>query len=169
MDAYGGILGLVLTFGLAFAGVLLYFAATRMVDRRTGRAVDGRARQRATGRPGSSCSVPRLVLVGWLGNVTIGFWFLRAGVEVITLILLAALVMRAAADPDEPLRLPLPPAFVALALSILGAIIAVQHMSAFIEPESPGSTTGSASCCTSPASSSRSSARGSGRPRARAR
>ena len=61
-----------------------------------------------------------LVLVGWLGNVTIGVWFLRPGVEVITLVLLAALVMRAAADPDEPLRLPLPPAFVALALSILG-------------------------------------------------
>ena len=76
--------------------------------------------------------MPALVLIGWLGNVTIGVWFLRAGVEVITLILLAALVMRAAADPDEPLRLPLPPAFVALALSILGAIIAVQHMSVFI-------------------------------------
>ena len=73
-----------------------------------------------------------LVLVGWLGNVTIGVWFLRAGVEVITLILLAALVMRAAADPEEPLRLPLPPAFIALALSILGAIIAVQHMSVFV-------------------------------------
>jgi hypothetical protein len=40
--------------------------------------------------------------------------------------------MRAAADPDEPLRLPLPPAFIALALSILGAIIAVQHMSVFV-------------------------------------
>ena len=72
------------------------------------------------------------MLIGWLGNVTIGVWFLRAGVEVITLILLAALVMRAAADPEEPLRLPLPPAFIALALSILGAIIAVQHMSAFV-------------------------------------
>ena len=59
MDAHGGVLGLVLRFGLAFAGVLLYFAATRMVDRRAGRR-PGRPRWPAgTGPPGSSCSVPR--------------------------------------------------------------------------------------------------------------
>jgi len=131
MDAHGGILGLVLRFGLAFAGVLLYFAATEWW---TGgpatpwtAAVAGGDRATRLVLLGAA-----LVLVGWLGNVTIGVWFLQAGVEVITLILLAALVMRAATDPDEPLRLPLPPAFIALALSILGAIIAVQHMSVFV-------------------------------------
>jgi hypothetical protein len=136
MDAYGGIFGLVLTFGLAFAGVVLYFAATEWWT--------GGPATPWTAALASGDRVTRLVLfggglvlIGWLGNVTIGVWFLRAGVEVITLILLAALVMRAADDPEEPLRLPLPPAFLALALSILGAIIAVQHMSVFI-----GQTTG---------------------------
>jgi len=126
VDSFGGVLGITLTFGLAVAGVLLYFAATLWwADGPAAPWTEAlAARDRAT----------RLVLVGtavfllgWLGNVTIGIWFLRAGVEVITFILLAALVMRAAADPGEPLRLPLPPAFVALGLSIVAAIIAVQH------------------------------------------
>ena len=108
-------------------------------------------------------------LLGWLGNVTIGIWFLRAGVEVITFILLAALVMRAAADPDEPLRLPLPPAFVALGLSIVAAIIAVQHTGEILKTRRRDRRTGSPTCCTSRAWSSWSSARASGRPRARAR
>ncbi len=131
MDAYGGVLGLILTFGLAFAGGVLYYAATEWWT--------GGPAAPWTAALASGDRVTRLVflgaalvLIGWLGNVTIGIWFLRAGVEVITLILLAALVMRAAADPDEPLRLPIPPAFVALGLSILGAIIAVTHMSAFL-------------------------------------
>jgi hypothetical protein len=131
MDAHGGVLGLVLRFGLAFAGVLLYFAATEWW---TGGPAEPWTSALASGDRATRLVLlgAALVLVGWLGNVTIGVWFLRAGVEVITLILLAALVMRAAADPEEPLRLPLPPAFIALALLILGAIIAVQHMSVFV-------------------------------------
>jgi hypothetical protein len=74
-----------------------------------------------------------LVLVGWLGNVVFGFWFLEAGSEVITFVLFSALVMRGAADPDQPLRLPLPAAFVALASAIIAAIIAVQHMGRILE------------------------------------
>ena len=53
--------------------------------------------------------------------------------------------MRAAADPDEPLRLPLPPAFVALALSIVAAIIAIQHTGGLPRDEIVGSRTGSRS------------------------
>ena len=132
MDPYGGIFGLVLTLGLGIAGVVLYYAATEWwfggpISPWTSAIASG-------GRPTKLVLIGTgLVLIGWLGNVTIGFWFLRAGAEVITLILLAALVMRAEADPDEPLRLPLPAAFVALGLSIVGAIIAIQHTIKFFE------------------------------------
>ena len=60
--------------GLGIAGVVLYYAATQWW---TGgpAALDGRAWPRTIGRPGSSSSAPGLVLIGWLGNVTIGIWF----------------------------------------------------------------------------------------------
>jgi len=131
LDAYGGIFGFILTIALGIAGVLLYFAATQWWT--GGPAAPWKVAWGSGDRPTRLVLIgAALVLIGWLGNVTIGIWFVRAGTEVITLILFAALVMRAAADPDQPLRLPLPPDFVALALSILGAIIAVQHISALI-------------------------------------
>ena len=131
LEAYGGIFGFVLTLALGIAGVILYFAATQWWT--GGPAAPWTAAWASGDRATKLVLVgAALVLIGWLGNITIGIWFLRAGTEVITLILLAALVMRAAADPDQPLRLPLPPDFVALALSILGAVIAVQHTSVFI-------------------------------------
>jgi hypothetical protein len=132
VDSFGGVLGLTLTFGLAIAGVLLYFAATQWW---TGGPVAPWTSALASGDRATKLVLigTAVFLLGWLGNVTIGIWFLRAGVEVITFILLAALVMRAAADPEEPLRLPLPPAFVALALSIVAAIIALQHTGEFFK------------------------------------
>jgi hypothetical protein len=131
LDAYGGVFGLVLTLGLGIAGVVLYYAATQWW---TGGPAAPWTTALASGDRATKLVLigAALVLIGWLGNVTIGIWFMRAGTEVITLILLAALVMRAAADPDQPLRLPVPAAFGALALSILGAIIALQHTSVFI-------------------------------------
>jgi hypothetical protein len=132
MDPYGGIFGLVLTLGLGIAGVVLYYAATEWWS--GGPAAPWTTAIASGGRPTKLVLIGAgLVLLGWLGNVTIGFWFLRAGSEVITLILLAALVMRAEADPDEPLRLPVPAAFVALGLSIIGAIIAIQHTIKFFD------------------------------------
>jgi hypothetical protein len=132
LDAYGGVFGLVLTLGLGIAGVVLYYAATLWWS--GGPAAPWTTAFAAGGRPTRLVLIgAALVLIGWLGNVTIGFWFLRAGSEVITLILLAALVMRAEADPEEPSRLPIPAAFVALGLGILGAIIAIQHTIRFID------------------------------------
>ena len=63
-----------------------------------------------------------LVIVGWLGNVTIGAWYLDAGVLTITLVLLALLLARAEADPDQPMHLPIPVAFVAIVLAGLAAL-----------------------------------------------
>jgi hypothetical protein len=132
LDTYGGILGLVLTLGLGIAGVVLHYAATQWWS--GGPAAPWTTAVASGGRPTRLVLIgAALVLIGWLGNVTIGFWFLRAGAEVITLILLAALVMRAESDPDEPLRLPIPASFVALGLSIIGAIIAIQHTARFID------------------------------------
>ncbi len=132
LDTYGGILGLVLTLGLGIAGVVLYYAATEWWS--GGPAAPWTTAIASGGRPTKLVLIGAgLVLIGWLGNVTIGFWFLRAGAEVITLILLAALVMRAEADPGEPLRLPIPAAFVALGLAIIGAIITIQHTAKFID------------------------------------
>jgi hypothetical protein len=131
LSAYGDVLGLTLTLGLGIAGVALYFAATQWW---TGGPVTPWTTALASGDRATRLVFigAGLVLIGWLGNVTFGIWFLRAGTEVITFVLLAALVMRAAADPEEPLRLPIPPGFVALALSIVAAIIALQHMGVFI-------------------------------------
>ena len=133
LDTYGGILGLVLTLGLGIAGVVLYYAATLWWS--GGPAAPWTTAIASGGRSTKLVLIGAgLVLVGWLGNVTFGFWFLEAGSEVVTAILLAALVMRAEADPDEPLRLPIPAAFVALGLAIFGAIIAVQHTAKIHRP-----------------------------------
>jgi hypothetical protein len=135
LDTYGGILGLVLTLGLGIAGVVLYYAATEWWS--GGPLAPWTTAIASGGRPTRLVLIgAALVLIGWLGNVTIGFWFLSAGAEVITLILLAALVMRAEADQDQPLRLPIPAAFVALGLSIIGAIIAIQHTGKLLERSS---------------------------------
>ena len=130
ISAHGDVLGLTLIFGLAIAGVALYFAATQWwpgglaTPWTTALASGDRATRLVFIGAG-------LVLIGWLANVTIGIWFLRPGIEVITFVLLAALLMRAAADPDEPLRLPVPASFVALGLSLVAAIITLQHIGVF--------------------------------------
>ena len=130
ISAYGDVFGLTLTFGLGLAGVALYLAATQWWP-------GGPATPWATALDSGDRATrlvfigAALVVIGWLGNVTIGIWFLRPGVEVITFVLLAALVMRAAADPEEPLRLPVPAGFVALGLSLVAAIIALQHTGVF--------------------------------------
>ena len=149
------------------AGVILYFAATQWW---TGGPAAPWTAALASGDRATRLVLmgAGLVLIGWLGNVTIGFWFLRAGVEVITLILLSALVMRAEADPDEPLRSRSPPRssrsdFRSSPRS--SRCSTHRHSSTTV----PASSIGSSSCSISPGSSSRSSARASGRRRGRAR
>ncbi len=136
LETYGGVLGAVMTIGTGIAGVVLYFAATRWWS--GGPVAPWTTALASGGRPTRLVFIgAALVMLGWLGNVTWGFWFLAAGSAVITLCLLAALMMRAAADPEEPLRLPLPAAFAALAFGIIGAIIAIQHTSALLDQGAP--------------------------------
>ena len=87
LDTYGGIIGLVLTLGLGIAGVVLYYAATLWWS-------GGPAAPWTTASPRRRSTKlvligAGLVLIGWLGNVTIGLLVPRGGTEVITLILLA--------------------------------------------------------------------------------
>ena len=82
---------------LAIAGVLLYVAATQWWTGETrGSWTEALATPRRPSDHARPSPAPRSSCSGWLANVTI--WFLRAGSRVITFILLAALVMRAAAD-----------------------------------------------------------------------
>ena len=126
LDDYGGILGALAALALAVAGIALYVLAagawsggplapwTRALgagDRMTRLVVGGAA----------------LVVLGWLGNVTIGVWYLDPGVIAITLVLLAALLVRAAADPDQTLVLPFPVAYVVVALTGIALLLALQH------------------------------------------
>ena len=126
LDGYGGLVGAVAALALAVAGVALYVLAangwsggplapwTRALaagDRTTKLVLGGAA----------------LVVLGWLGNVTIGVWLLDPGVIAITLVLLAALVVRSAADPDQALVMPFPIAYVAVALTGIALLLALQH------------------------------------------
>jgi hypothetical protein len=73
-----------------------------------------------------------LATVGWLGNVTYGVWLFEAGSEVLTLILLAAVVAVAAADTDAPLK-GRAAVIAAIVLVAFAALIALQHTLVFIE------------------------------------
>jgi hypothetical protein len=126
LDNYGGILGAVAALALAVAGVVLYLLAARAWS---GSPLAPWTRALAVGDRPTKLVMGGAVLavVGWLGNVTVGVWYLDPGVIPITLLLLAALAVRAASDPDEALVLPFPVAYVAIALAAMAVLIALQH------------------------------------------
>ena len=65
------------------------------------------------------------MILGWLGNVTIGAWFLDTGALTITVVLVALLLARAEADPEQPMQLPVPAAFVIVVLVAIAALEAL--------------------------------------------
>ena len=131
LDGYGGAIGLIMALLTAVAGGALYVAAARHWNDRPLAPWAALARGELPGR--LLLIGAGLVIVGWLGNVTIGAWFLDAGVLTISLVLLAALVSRAEADPDQPMRLPIPAAFVAIVLAGLAALGAIGQTMALAE------------------------------------
>jgi hypothetical protein len=123
LEEYGGAIGLIVTLLTAFAGGVLYAAAARDWGDRP--LAPWMALLRA-GLPGRLIlSGAGLVVLGWLGNVTIGAWFLDAGVLTITFALLVLLLARAEADPDQPMHLPIPVAFIAIVIAGLAALGAI--------------------------------------------
>ena len=126
LDEYGGILGALAALALAVSGVALFVLAAGAWS---GGPLAPWTRAISAGDRSAKVVVggAALVVLGWLGNVTIGVWHLDPGVIAITLVLLAALVVRAAADPDQPLVLPFPVAYVAVVLTGIALLLALQH------------------------------------------
>ena len=126
LDEYGGILGALAALALAVSGVALFVLAAGAWS---GSPLAPWTRAISAGDRSAKVVVggAALVVLGWLGNVTIGVWYLDPGVIAITLVLLAALVVRAAADPDQPLVLPFPVAYVAVVLTGIALLLALQH------------------------------------------
>ena len=60
-----------------------------------------------------------LVILGWLGNVTIGARSSTPGPWTTTVVLVALLLARAEADPEQPMQLPVPAAFVIVVLLLV--------------------------------------------------
>jgi hypothetical protein len=130
---YGGAIGLVVALATAVAGGALYAAAAHHWNDRPLAPWLGMLRAGLPGR--LILGGAALVIVGWLGNVTIGAWYLDAGVLTITLVLLVLLLARAEADPDQPMHLPIPIAFVAIVLAGLAALGAVGQTMALADAD----------------------------------
>ena len=126
LGKYGGVLGAITTLLLAAAAIVLYVAASRAWSADPTKpwtaAMAGRDRPLLLVLAGTG-----LVVLGWLANVSIGFWYMEAGTEVVTLALIAALLMRAEADPETPLRVGFPVAFISLGLGVVCLLMALQH------------------------------------------
>jgi len=126
LDVYGGGLGAIVTVLLGVAGAALYVGATRLWTGGLGAPWKAGL---ASGDQATSLILvgAGLVVLGWLADVVFGVWYLKAGSAVVTVVVLAALLARSAADPDEPMHSPVPVGYIELPLTLLGAIIALQH------------------------------------------
>lgn len=126
---YGEAVGVVLTVLAAVAGVALYVAVTRrwfasptapwMDASRAGQA----ARLIVLGAV--------VATLGWLGNVTYGVWRFEPSAQVLTLILLAAVVAQAASAGSERLDGRVG-AVATVVLVALAALLALSHTGPFI-------------------------------------
>jgi hypothetical protein len=126
LDERGDFVGAILTVALAatslalFAGVVRRWTSPREVlasgDRGTRLAYAGVG----------------LVMLGWLGNVTLGVWNFSAGVGVLTWVLLAGVVLRWASDPASK-RLPLAGAWIAVVLAVIATLLGLNHLMGFVD------------------------------------
>jgi hypothetical protein len=131
LSGYGSTAGLVATLALAVAGIVLLVGALN----RWATPLEPLTVAWRNGDLGTRLTLAGagIVLVGWLGNVTFGGWYLEGGSELITWILLGTAVMRAIADPQRGLTLPFPAPVVALVLTGIAAVIAIQRTTLFLE------------------------------------
>lgn len=126
LDDRGGIVGVVLTIALAVVALALFAGAVRRwTSPREILANGDRGTRLAYAGVG-------LVILGWLGNVTLGIWNFSAGVGVLTLILLAGVVLRWASDPASK-RLPVAGAWIAVVLAVVAALLGLQHLTALMD------------------------------------
>jgi hypothetical protein len=126
LDERGDALGAILTIALTVTALALFGAVTRRwTSPREVLASGDRGTRLAYAGVG-------LVILGWLGNVTIGVWTFSAGVGVLTLIMLAGIVLRWASDPATE-RLPLAGAWIAVVLAVIATLLGLNHLMGFMD------------------------------------
>lgn len=126
LDQRGGVVALILTLALAVAALMLFAGVTRRwTSPREVLVIGDRGTRLAYAGVG-------LVMLGWLGNVTIGVWNFSAGVGVLTIVLLCGIVLRWASDPASK-RLPLAGAWIAVVLAVIAMLLGLDHLMGFVD------------------------------------
>jgi hypothetical protein len=74
-----------------------------------------------------------LVILGWFLNVSISFWRWYPSAVVLALALLALIIVVLIAAREDDLRLPIPGEWIAAGLTIVAAILALDHLRAFLD------------------------------------
>lgn len=126
LDQRGGLLGAASAIALTVSGLALFLGAIRRwsepLDIVVGEERGVRVAYAGVG----------LVVVGWLGMVTIGSWTLSAGASVLAVVLLAGLVLRWSTDEAAD-GSPIAGAWVAVAFAILGTLLGLGHLMLLVE------------------------------------
>ncbi len=121
LDQRGGLIGAAMAVALAVTGLALFLGAMRRwsdpLDIVVGEERGVRVAYAGVG----------LVVVGWLGMVTIGSWSLSAGASVLVVVILAGLVLRWSTD-EAAGGSPVAGAWVAVAFAMLGALLGLGHL-----------------------------------------
>ena len=126
LDQTGGVVALILTLALAVAALALFAGVTRRwTSPREVLPIGDRGTRLAYAGVG-------LVMLGWLGNVTIGVWNFSAGVGVLTVVLLCGIVLRWASDPASK-RLPVAGAWIAVVLAVIATLLGLDHLMGFAD------------------------------------
>ena len=120
-DERGGVLGLVLTLGLAAASLAVFVGAWMA---RRDRDVVGAATRRSDRGTRIALAGLGLDIVAWLIMLTISVYSLGSTASFgIAASVLAVLVLVLGADPEHPWKLPIPAAWVAIGLSLVSAFM----------------------------------------------
>lgn len=127
LDQRGGLIGAAMAVALGVTGVALFLGATRRWSQPLDLVV-GVERGVRVAYAGVG-----LVVVGWLGMVTIGSWTLSAGASVLAVVFLAGLVLRWSTD-EAAGGSPIAGAWAAVAFAILGTLLALGHVMIIVEP-----------------------------------
>jgi len=125
-DEYGGTLGVVVSAVVAAAAVVMLLTAWRSGSGQMARpSIASAGRGVMIGLAGAA-----VALLGWAGNLTVGFWEFSASALVVALIVLAAVALRASGSGAAGRASPIPLSWVAVVLAGLAAVIAFDHFGA---------------------------------------
>ena len=126
LDQRGGLVGAAMAVGLAVSGLTICIGAVRRRGDLPGTvSVEERGVRVAYAGVG-------LVVVGWLGMVTIGSWTLSAGATVLAVVVLAGLILRWSTD-EAAAGSPVGGAWLAVACAVLGTLLGLNHLMLLVE------------------------------------